>query len=781
MRAMPNHVTDDVFVALVRSLFTKSRSLIIGSLVIVVAMTASFVRTNDPSFIILSLLFAAVTTVRLLTIMRFERKSDQITTRAEAAIWERSYAIGAFAAVTILGCWCFSAMGHGGAIGVQLLSFTLTMGYIIGIFGRNFGSSALVTLQIIAAWLPITAALVYYGDAFYWLFAALLVPLFLGIKFVSDRIRSTLLDAELARRAAEETQQQLARLNEKLKEAVDAAVAAQRSAEAEAREAKEARSRAVSMAKRVRQSRRNEAAAIQARDQHMRFLATMSHEIRTPLNGIVGALDLMTSAKRDRLPGLVDMAKLSADALLDIVTEVLDLSRLEYGHEAARSREYDLKAVINSVKLAMEPVAKGKGLSLSVKVSEGFTGSVVGDPAMVRQICMNLLGNALKFTESGFVQISLDLKRAGVDEITFDLVISDSGCGIEPKDQARIYEPFYIGGNKYTRGVGSSGLGLSIVRKTVEAMGGSIACDSRPGEGTTFTVSLTLPMGKGEVGQIEAASQDEEVTCLDGVSIRTLLVEDNQINAQIVQDFFEDTEIEIDWVRDGAEALEAIGQHDYDLVLMDISMPGMDGVEAFQRLRWMPGREETPKVIALTAHAVSGDRERYLGMGFDEYVAKPVRKAILERAIARVVLDAPVKLLEGTAVKTMRETVQPLLSGDLIDEDLFCEFVSDRGPERANDLLMAICDELQRKRDELEDQMGEGGDLDELARNFHNLASIVATVGAVELATVSRSCERMCADGRVPDDALMAEFFRAMMQLAVECQGRAQGLAVATA
>ncbi len=758
MRAMPNHVTDDVFMALVRSLFTESRSLIIGSLVIVVAMTASFVRTDDPSFIVLSLLFAAVTAVRLVTIMRFERKSDQITTRAEAAVWERSYAVGAFASVTILGCWCFSAMGQEQAVGVQLLSFTLTMGYIIGIFGRNFGSSALVTLQIIAAWLPITAALIYYGDGFHWLFAALLVPLFLGIKFVSDRIRSTLLDAELARRAAEETQQQLARLNEKLKEAVEAAVAAQRSAEAEAREAKEARSRALSMAKRVRQSRRNEAAAIQARDQHMRFLATMSHEIRTPLNGIVGALELMTSAKRDRLPGLVDMAKLSADALLDIVTEVLDLSRLEYGHEVARSREYDLKAVIRSVKLAMEPVAKAKGLSLSVSVPADLTDNVVGDPAMVRQICMNLLGNALKFTETGFVEISLDLKRASADQIEFDLCVADSGCGIALEHQARIYEPFYVAGNKYTRGVGSSGLGLSIVKKTVEAMGGAIACDSRPGEGTKFTVSLTMPVGKGEAGESDAASRDDDVTYLDGVSVRTLLVEDNLINAQIVQDFFEDTEIEIDWVRDGAEALAAVTEHDYDVVLMDISMPGMDGVEAFQRLRWMPGREVLPKVIALTAHAVSGDRERYLDMGFDEYVAKPVRKAVLERAIARVVLDAPAQPVEGTVMKTSGEMVQPLLSGELIDEDLFGEFVSDRGAGRANDLLLAICDELQRKRAELEGQIGERTDLEGLARNFHNLASIVATVGAVDLAAMSRSCERMCVDGRVPDDAVMAEF-----------------------
>ncbi len=781
MRAKPNRVTDDVFMALVRSLFTESRSLIIGSLVIIVAMVACFARTTDQSFLVLGLLFAAVTGVRLVTIGRFERHAGPIVTPRDAAVWERSYANGAFASVSILGCWCFAAMAHPEASGVQLLSFTLTTGYIIGIFGRNFGSSWLVTLQILAAWLPITAALLYYGDRFHWLFAALLVPLFLGIKFVSDRIRSTLLDAEMARRAAEESHVQLAELNEKLKESAEAAVAAQRSAEAEAREAKQARRRAVAMARRVRESRRNEAAAIQARDQHMRFLATMSHEIRTPLNGIVGALELMTSAKRDRIPELVDMAKLSADALLDIVTEVLDLSRLEYGHEMARSRAYDLKGVIKSVQLAMEPVAKGKGVALSVVLPEEMPATVIGDPAMVRQICMNLLGNALKFTEAGFVAMSLVVTREGADDLAFDLRVSDSGCGILPEDQARIYEPFYMAGSKYTRGVGSSGLGLSIVKKTVEAMGGSIACESQPGEGTTFTVSLVLPKGNGLVGVTADATRDEEAMSTESLSIRTLLVEDNQINAQIVQDFFEGSDMEIDWVRDGADALAAIAEHEYDLVLMDISMPGMDGVEAFQRLRWMPGREVMPKVIALTAHAVSGDRERYLDMGFDEYVAKPVRKGVLTQAISRALIDAPVGHVAGDRMKRHQSTVLAALAGDLIDEERFSEFVSDRGPERANDLLHAICNELERKHGELAAQLGDEPDFEGLTRNFHNLASIVATVGAMNVATVSRRFERMCADAQVPGEVAMAEFRSAMIQLIHECRARASGLVVATA
>lgn len=778
MLAAPDRVTDDVFMAFVRSLFKESRSLIIGSLIIVTAMVASFVRTGNVAYVVLAVLFGAVTAVRLTTILLFERRAKVLNSRGEAASWERSYAIGAFAAVCILGCWCFAAMGEGSASGVQLLSFTLTMGYIIGIFGRNFGSSSLVAWQILAAWLSLTAALVYYGDAFHWVFAALLAPLFLGIKFVSDRIRSTLLDAVLARRAAEMTQLQLAELNDKLRETAEAAVAAQRSAEAEAMEAKQARARALLMAQRARQSRRNEAEAIQARDEHMRFLATMSHEIRTPLNGIVGALELMTSAKSERIPELLDMARLSADSLLDIVAEVLDLSRLEYGHEKMRSREYDAKAILRSVKMAMEPVAKGKGLRLELDLPEELSGNVVGDPAMLRQICMNLLGNALKFTDSGHVRIVLDAKRIGQDDVDVELRVEDTGCGIRPEDQARVFEPFYTAGNTYTRGIGSSGLGLSIVKKTVEAMGGAINCRSVPGQGTVFTVSLTLPRGQGETEDEMPGPGAAMIESIEDLSIHTLLVEDNEINAQIVQDFFEDTAMDIDWVRDGAEALVLLAEREYDLVLMDISMPGMDGVEAFQRLRWMPGREIMPKVIALTAHAVSGDRERYLDLGFDEYVAKPVRKADLVHAIARVLLEPS---MPAKPARPAEGAVPALPSDDLVDEDVFAEFVADRGAERANDLLFAIGDELQRKREAIEGELGGSADLDGLTRDLHNLASIVATVGAGRLAAVARTYERMCMDGEKPDEKLIREFLVVMSRLGDECRRRARKLSAASA
>jgi signal transduction histidine kinase/CheY-like chemotaxis protein/HPt (histidine-containing phosphotransfer) domain-containing protein len=774
MRALHERVTDDVLFALVRSLFKEARGLIIGSLIVGLAMIASYARTANSTYLVLGLLFAAVTVIRVAIIVVFNRQVEALSTREDAVTWERSYAVGAIGAVFILGCWCFVAMAEPSASGVQLLSFTLTMGYIIGIFGRNFGSASLVSLQILCAWLMISASLIVFGDSFHWLFAALLVPLFLGIKLVADRIRSTLLEAVLARNAAEEAQIELAELNEKLRESAAAAVAAQRAAEAEARQAKQARARALLMAQRARQSRLNEAEAIQARDEHMRFLATMSHEIRTPLNGIAGVLELMTSAKSERIPQLVDMAKLSADSLLDIVTEVLDLSRLEYGQEAGRRREYDIKAVLKSVKLAMEPVAKQKGLSLTLNVSGFPSGNVVGDPAMVRQICMNLVGNALKFTDAGFVQIALAAKRVGADDLDLEVRVSDSGCGIQSKDLDRIFEPFYTAGNKYTRGVGSSGLGLAIVKKTVDAMGGAITCESRPGQGTTFRVSLTLPMGRAATEQaVSEVVEPAPVTSFADLAVRTLLVEDNEINAQIIQDFFEDTQMIIKRATDGLEALSMLEDGDYDLVLMDISMPGMDGVEALRRLRSMPGQEVMPKVIALTAHAVTGDRERYIDLGFDEYVAKPVRRAVLIDAICRVLVGPAKSVPTSPNVAADAD-----ITGPLINEDVFDEFLMDRGVERANDLLFAICDELERKRVDLEAHSATAAERESLIRDFHNLASIVGTVGAEALASVARSYEQACMKGQLPDSRQMSMFMDALKRLKDDCRSRAQNMAL---
>ena len=510
----------------------------------------------------------------------------------------------------------------------------------------------------------------------------------------------------------------------------------------------------------------------------MRFLATMSHEIRTPLNGIAGVLELMTSAKSERIPQLVDMAKLSANSLLDIVTEVLDLSRLEYGQEAGRSREYDIKAVLKSVKLAMEPVANAKGLSLTLKVPDGLSGHVVGDPALVRQICMNLVGNAVKFTDAGFVQMALDAKRVGDGEVDLEIRVSDSGCGIQSKDLDRIYEPFYTAGNKYTRGVGSSGLGLAIVKKTVDALSGTITCESRLGQGTTFRVGLTLPVGHASAGQVAREANDQAATsCFAGLAIRTLLVEDNEINAQIIHGFFEDTEMIIDRAWDGGEALLKITGGDYDLVLMDVSMPGMDGVEALQRLRAMPGKDVMPKVIALTAHAVTGDRERYIDLGFDDYVAKPVRKAVLIDTICRVLLG-PAQFVAPAA---KAEIASPVIPGELIDEDVFDEFLMDRGAERAADLLVAISKELERKRVVLQTHIGAMADRESLAREFHNLASIVATVGAQELASSARAYEHGCGKGELPEGRQMSTFLDALERLGHECRRRAEKLTVSLA
>jgi CheY-like chemotaxis protein len=221
---------------------------------------------------------------------------------------------------------------------------------------------------------------------------------------------------------------------------------------------------------------------------------------------------------------------------------------------------------------------------------------------------------------------------------------------------------------------------------------------------------------------------------------------------------------------DGCSMLE---DGDYDLVLMDISMPGMDGVEALRRLRSMPGQEVMPKVIALTAHAVTGDRERYIDLGFDEYVAKPVRKAVLIDSICRVLLGPAKSVPTSPNVAADAD-----ITGPLINEDVFDEFLMDRGVERANDLLFAICDELERKLVDLEAHSATAAERESLIRDFHNLASIVGTVGAEALASVARSYEQACMKGQLPDSRQMSMFMDALKRLKDDCRSRAQNMAL---
>ena len=356
----------------------------------------------------------------------------------------------------------------------------------------------------------------------------------------------------------------------------------------------------------------------------MRFLATMSHEIRTPLNGIVGALDLMRTSTAEKVPLLINTATNSADVLLELVSEVLDLARLEYGEGTPTNKPFNCRDLTEFIRLAMEPIARSKHLELQIEIDDAVPAYLNGDQRKIRQILVNLVGNALKFTETGYVRLSLRLLSIETGRATVEFSVEDTGVGIPVDEMSKIYEPFYTASSQGGYGTNSSGLGLAIVQKSAASIGATIECRSTLGKGTTFKLEVSLEIASES--DVQPIALPAPVKAANALPARVLLVEDNDTNAMLVQDMLEGTDHIVERASGGLEAVGKAAENEYDIILMDISMPDLDGVHARRMIRAQRREQSTTKIVALTANAVVGDRERYLDEGFDGYLSKPIRK-----------------------------------------------------------------------------------------------------------------------------------------------------------
>lgn len=374
-------------------------------------------------------------------------------------------------------------------------------------------------------------------------------------------------------------------------------------------------------------------AAAEASQARSAFLATMSHEIRTPMNGVLGMARLLrrdeaNPAQAERLDVLIQ----SGEHLLAILNDVLDVARIDAGRLEIVTAPTDLRGLLERLVAFWSPRAQERGLALNLRMTPETPAWVMADAVRLRQILFNLVGNALKFTDSGAVEVIVHATRRSPAEARVRLSVRDTGPGIAEDQVPRLFDRFSQADRSDERRHGGAGLGLAIVRQLVELMDGRVWVETELGTGSIFHVELPLDLASPPA---EERDDDGHPLAAPFPRLRILAVDDNPVNLMVLDQLLTSLDLVVDSAASGPEALAALAGAPYDLVLSDIQMPGMTGLDLLRRLRAAPGPNQATPVIALTADVASGGRQRYLDQGFTDHCAKPIELADLLEAIGR--------------------------------------------------------------------------------------------------------------------------------------------------